>query len=330
MEKVWDDLRFFPDRIIRKSAVLTIGNFDGLHKGHMTLLRKTDLMAKSMENEGKQPEVIRVMLTFSPHPQELISGSGKGFERLFSDEEKLDMAEESGLLDEVILLNFTPEVMHMEPEAFFREILIERYRACGIVVGENFRFGDRGRGTAGFLKEMCLRENIPCCVIPDVYDVQDDPREGKCISSTRIKELLTEGDVRRAADLLGRPYFIRGEVQEGKHVGTEMDTPTLNIFPAPGQMLPRWGVYVSRTHIGEESYRSITNVGGNPTFGGEDPRSETFVFDFSGCLYGKTVRVELLEFIRPEQHFDSVDALKQQLTKDINTASAYFPAESGD
>lgn len=329
MLAVYDDLRFFPNRLRREKAVVTIGNFDGLHRGHRELIRQTDALKNQIEQELSEP-VIRLLLTFTPHPQEImqkmksssnLKGGGEPYRKIYTEEERAELVEETGMIDEMVMLTFEEAVMTMEPRDFYEKILRERYHALGIVVGANFRFGNRGSGTAQLLKEYCEQDHLSCCIVPDIA------QDGETISSSRIKRLLDEGKAEKAWEMLERPYFVEGVVSQGKHLGRRLETPTVNVGFAEGQLVPARGVYISRTYIDGTMYESISNVGINPTFGGEEPRSETFVFDFAGDLYGQKIRIEFLKHIRPEKRFENAEALKEQLREDIDKTRKYF--ESG-
>ncbi len=326
MLAVYDDIRFFPSRIRREKAVVTIGNFDGLHRGHRELIHQTDALKQEIK-KTMSGEVIRVLLTFSPHPQEImqktktasnLKGEQVTYRKIYTEEEKIELVEETKLIDEMVVLTFDESVMTMEPKDFYEKILKERYNAVGVVVGDNFRFGNRGSGTAELLKKLCEEDGLSCRIVPDVA------QDGETVSSSRIKRALDEGEAEKAWEMLGRPYFVEGIVSEGKHLGRRLDTPTVNVGFSEGQLVPARGVYVSRTYINDSMYESISNVGVNPTFGGEAPRSETFVFDFSGNLYGQKIRVEFLKHIRPEQRFESAEALKERLRTDIEITRKYF------
>jgi len=312
MIRTYDDLGpFSKDESV--ACVVTIGNFDGLHEGHRALLKEADKMAQSMSEGGVRPE--RRLLTFSPHPKQLLGDPG--FKLIYTDRQREELVEETGLADRMVTASFTPELMHTEPEDYVTEILKKRYGAVGVVIGDDFRFGNHGAGTSADLVRIGAREGMKVCVVKRVV------MDGDVVSSTRIRALLEAGEMEEANRLLGRPYFVEGPVTGGKHLGRSVGTPTINLKMKAERLVPREGVYASRTIVEGESFESISNVGTNPTFG-DDLRTETFIFDFDRDLYGKTVRVELLRFIRPEQRFEGTEALKKQLQTDIARTKEYF------
>ena len=168
------------------------------------------------------------------------------------------------------------------------------------------------------MEELCRKEKMAGRIIPRVT------AGGEPVCSTRIRKLVTEGRMEEAGELLARPYFLCAEVTRGKHLGTRLQVPTINLIPEADQVIPRRGVYVSRTLVDGQARPSVTNVGCNPTVGGEPLRTETHILDGAGDLYGKKVRVELLHFLRPEIRFENTGTLQEQLLRDIENARKYF------
>lgn len=295
--------------------VLAVGDFDGLHVGHRALIACLEEMALRIQDKtGERP--VRTVLTFEPHPRQVLDG--KPFEQIYSLRQKIRLLEESGMADEVIVLTFTPLLMRTAPEDFFSRLLVERYQAQGVAVGDNFSFGRNGSGTPELLKKLCEKAGLLCTVKECVRMM------GDTVSSTRIRCLLQEGRIEEANHLLAQPYFVDGVVSPGKHLGRKIETPTVNLLMEKGRLLPKFGVYVSRTLVDGVWLDGISNVGDNPTFGGEAPRTETFLFDFSGDLYGRHLLVELLSFVRAEKKFEDARALQAQLDKDIEYTKRYF------
>lgn len=290
-------------------SAVVLGNFDGIHLGHRTLLQEADEVARS---QG----LCRRVVTFSPHPRQRMGQPN--FRLIYNDQQKAELMEETGLVDQLILMRFDSQLQSMQPEAFFHSVLRERYQARAIVVGGNFHFGVGGRGDTALLQALCQEYGLQCRVAPH--------REagGQPISSSRIRRLLEEGEMEEANRLLGRPYFVEGTVRRGKQLGRRMQTPTINLMMREERLAPKKGVYISRTYTDGGQFASISNVGHNPTVGGESLRTETHILEFSGNLYEQTVRVELLKFLRPEQRFESVEALHTQLMRDIANAKEYF------
>ena len=285
-----------------------LGNFDGLHQGHRALLRAASAMA---EETGLAPGVV----TFYPHTAKLLKGQAPV---LYTAEQKEELMAETGQVQWLIRLTFDRTLMELSPETFVSEVLRQRLNVRGGVVGDNFRFGCRGEGTAGTMEELCRKKEMACRIIPRVT------AGGEPVCSTRIRKLVTEGRMEEAGELLARPYFLCAEVTRGKHLGTRLQVPTINLIPEADQVIPRRGVYVSRTLVDGQARPSVTNVGCNPTVGGEPLRTETHILDGAGDLYGKKVRVELLHFLRPEIRFENTGTLQEQLLRDIENARKYF------
>lgn len=297
------------EKVAHKPSVVVLGNFDGIHLGHRTLLKEADGLAQ-------QQGLLRRVVTFSPHTKQVMGQPD--FRLIYNEDQKAKIMEETGWVDELILLKFDETVQTMSPEDFFNRILVKRYQARAVIVGDNFRFGLYGRGDAALLKKLCLEQGLECRAMPRIE------AEGQPISSSRIRALLESGELETANQLLGRVYFVEGKVSRGKQLGRKMQTPTINLLMREERLAPKKGVYISRTYTPGGVYPSISNVGHNPTLGGESLRTETHILGFAGDLYEQVVRVELLKFIRPEQRFDTVEALHTQLTKDIASAKEYF------
>lgn len=269
-----------------------LGSFDGLHLGHRQVIGNT------LSAPGLRPAVI----TFQQNPS--FSLQKKPVPLLTTNEQKLALLEEMGV--EVVYLLPFDRIRDMEPEDFVEAL----YRVCRIRAlscGFNFRFGKNGRGDAGLLKELCRKKGIELSVTPPVSVA------GETVSSTRIRACLEQGDVQQAGQLLGRPFGYDFEVTHGRQLGRTWGTPTINQpFPA-GYVLPRFGVYASLVEVEGQKYYGVTNIGVKPTVGSDCASSETWIPEFSGDLYGKKVPVELLDFIRPERKFDSLDQLKNEI-----------------
>ena len=295
-----------------QGLVLALGNFDGVHKGHRALLTETGRLAEKLGAESG-------VVTFYPHTGVLLRPQNQV---LYTEQQKQRLLEETGRLAWLIRLTFDRNRMEQSPDDFFYQVLRKQLDARGIVIGENFRFGCRGSGDAAKMQELCRNAGVACSVVPQVME------DGAPVSSTRIRRLIRDGRMEKAARLLTQPYRLEGTVVPGKHLGTRLQVPTINIFLESDQLVPREGVYVSRTFAGSQGQASITNVGCNPTVGGEALRTETHILDAGENLYGREVRVELLRFLRPEICFENTDALQKQLMQDIKTAREYFESNN--
>ena len=213
-----------------------------------------------------------------------------------------------------VLFPFREETKSMTPEAFIQEILVERMDAKLICVGEDFRFGCGRRGNVEMLDEYASKYGYELCVFPKICE------DGEVISSTRIRRELAEGKIETANRLLGDPYFVSGEVVHGNALGRTIGMPTANLVPGSQKLLPVYGVYASRVEVDGKIYAGVTNVGVKPTVGASQANVETTLLHFDGDLYGKQMKVYFLYFLRPEQRFESLDALKAQMAYDKKRA----------
>lgn len=276
-------------------AVL-LGVFDGVHLGHRSAL--DELVSSGAE--------VKCVYTFS---SETVTTKGER-KHLLTDDGKRELLL-SGGADEVISADFA-KVKDLTPQEFFSQVLVKELGADIIICGENYRFGKGASATAIDMKAMCENAGLGFkCVKTLIID-------GEAVSTTRIRGLLESGNIALANELLGRAYSISGEVVHGNHIGTELGIKTLNMKPNSAKVLPKSGVYSTNCIIDGKLYKSITDIGTKPTV--DDTHSiiiETHVFDFNDEVYGKTVRVEFLEYFRSEQKFDTLDDLKQTILKDI-------------
>lgn len=284
-------------------AAVAIGNLDGFHRGHQALVA-------SAKSAGGTPAV----LTFSPHPQEVLLPSPEGH-RLTTDSEKFQLLEKAGVAC-VLALRFDLALAAQTPEEFFRNFLQNGLRASSVHVGDDFRFGSRRSGDTRVLASLGRAAGVSVHVIPPVES------GGKRISSSRIRETLKLGQVEEASMLLGRPYFLAGHVEKGAGRGRQLGIPTANVAYAAEKFPPKLGVYATRVVWRGTSFASVSNYGTRPTFTGTGPSVpvlETHLLDFERDLYGQEVKVEFLARVRDEKRFDSVEALRAQVAADIDT-----------
>ncbi len=280
-------------------TAVTLGKFNGLHLGHQKLVNRT-------KEFGRQ-DLKSVVFT--------LNFASRGM--LLTTEERFHMLEEAGI-DYLVDCPFVPEIANMEPEEFVRSVLIERLHARKVIVGADFRFGHDRKGDVHLLKEL-----------EKIYDFQTEIirkklLNGREISSTYVRECLGQGEMEKAASLLGYSYFVTGEVLHGRHIGSRLLVPTVNLVPTTRKLLPPNGVYLSRTHVNGRTLNGITNIGYKPTVGEKFRGVETYLFDFDEDLYGCDIRVELLHYLRQEKKFDSIDDLRRQMKKDIACGREYF------
>ena len=283
-------------------CAVSLGKFDGLHRGHQKLIGRV--------LSGKQQGFASVIFTFEKNPTRMLSGlSGQN---IMTNQERRELLEHAGV-DHLLECPFVPELSHMEPEAFVREVLVKQLHAVFVAVGEDFRFGYRRKGDTRLLRALGEQYGY------QVEVVEKEKSHGRDISSTYVREALHEGNIPLANELLGYRYFVSGEVLHGRQIGRTLGLPTTNLLPPGEKLLPPNGVYLTKTLIDDEDYYGITNIGYKPTVGGETHKGvETFLFDYSGDLYGRQLVVEFVEFERPEQKFKSLEELKARILSDVH------------
>lgn len=295
---------------IEEPTAVTIGKFDGRHKGHQKLLRE---MLCFKERQGLKAAVF----TFDMAPAGVMAGRVQTV--ITTNQERRNKMAKMGI-DYLVEYPFDQNTAHMSPEEFVSEVLVRRMHAKAVVVGTDCSFGYKGKGNAQLLKEMSESCGFEAVIIEKE---QDDHRD---ISSTYVREELDQGNIEKANELLGDPYAIHGVVVHGNHIGGAiLGFPTANILPPPEKHLPPFGVYVSQVLVDGALYRGVTNIGKKPTVEGESPVGvETFIMGLEANLYGKEIEVQLLNFERPEQKFSSLEELKERIEKDKEYAAAYF------
>ncbi len=298
MNTVWYDYSKIESR---NGTAVAMGNFDGLHKGHMKLLSM--LMDVSQDNG-----LHSVAYTFDVHPINAIKGANTL--KLIADNEYKEELLSACNLDTLFFEKFE-DVKDLSPEEFVRDILVEKLNMKVAVVGLHNHYGKNSEGDVKLLRELGQKYGFLVHMIKPLYF--DDI----LCSSTKIREFIDNGDVEMAAELLGRPFKITKPVVVGKKLGRELGYPTANMIPEPGQLIPKVGVYASNAYVDGDAYKSITNVGYAPTAGGGDLQVETHIIGFDGDVYNETLEIEFLYKLRDEQNFGSLDELKAQLAEDV-------------
>lgn len=285
---------------IDEPTVVTLGKFDGLHRGHQKLLNQVF----RFKEHGYKTAVF----TFETTPGTLMSGKLQTM--ITTNEERRVNLERAGI-DYLVEYPFNQKVAHLLPEEFVAQILVGQMHAKAIVTGTDFHFGYQRRGDVTLLQELSPVYDYEMVIVEKALD-QD--RE---ISSTYIREELAAGHIEKANQLLGYSYMIHGEVVHGKHLGTKLGFPTVNILPRMQKHLPEFGVYLSKVIIDGRLYNGITNIGRKPTIEGERPAGvETYIYDLDEDLYGKWIEVRLIGYLRSEKRFESVEELKRQVLTD--------------
>lgn len=296
---------------LHKPSAAAIGKFDGIHRGHQSLLRHV--------LEQKEKGLQAVVFTFDPSPATFFSG--ESLPELTTKREKRRLFEELGI-DVLIEFPLNAGTASMEPERFIEEILAGRMKTAYIAAGEDISFGKAGKGDAALLERMAGRFGYRTQIIEKVC------LDGVEISSSYVREVIKAGDMEKAERLIGEAYSVSGVVAHGKKLGRRLGMPTVNLLPEKEKLLPPYGVYFSEVSVGERVYKGTTNVGCRPTVGGEKQVGvETYLYDFAQDIYGKEIAVRLFSFHRPEKKFESVEALKKQMAADIAQGRYYHRRE---
>ena len=290
-------------------CAITIGNFDGVHKGHQEILRQVVEIARS---EGWRSAAV----TFHPHPTKLVAPQ-RAPRLLTTPVQRASLIEQHGI-DEVLILPFDSAIAHLAPEDFVRDILAGKLKARAILVGDNFRFGYRAAGDVNTLEELGAKYSFETDVVAPVA------WRNRTISSSAIRVAIVEGNVSLACRMLGRPYALEGQVVHGAGVGSKQTVPTLNL-QTDAEVLPKVGVYVTRTRdgAGSREWPSITNVGYRPTFNGHGLSIETYLLSALDSPAPSEISVDFLRWVREERKFDSPAALKTQILRDVTRAQAF-------
>jgi riboflavin kinase/FMN adenylyltransferase len=297
------------------NAYVTIGNFDGVHLGHQMLF--SEVVGKAYRHQR-----VSIAITFDPHPLQVVRPES-GLKLISTFEQKIELIQMANL-DILIVLPFTQELAATSAETFI-ERLLQHVEVEELVVGYDYAFGKGRQGDIPFLREEGRKRGFAVSVVEAYYV------DGMLASSSKIRELVTQGRMREVRKLLGRYYQIRGEVKMGKkRGGAELGFPTANLHIAPEDLCPKHGVYVTQVTYGGKCYGGVLNIGLNPTFSaqdGEQPiRAETHIFDFDQEIYGHPIKVNLLRFLRDEKRFAGPAELAAQIGEDIRQARQVLEA----
>jgi riboflavin kinase / FMN adenylyltransferase len=296
------------------NSIITLGNFDGLHLGHQELL-------KMVIQRAREKSAVSLVVTFRPHPLKILAPE-KCPPLISIYEEKIQLFEKLGI-DVLVKIPFTRDFSAKSPEAFVKDILCETLGAKEIFVGYNYRFGKGRAGNIKTLKGLGERFGFT------VREVEQVSLNGEVISSTKIRELVRDGEVEHAAALLGRPYAITGIVVKGDGRGKGLGFPTANIAPKH-EIIPADGVYAVRLYVRDKFYDGIANIGLRPTFDKKNLTIEVHVFDFNEDIYGEEISLYFIRKIREEIKFENADALTRQIRSDIETAKATLARHQGN
>lgn len=291
-----------------QASVVALGNFDGVHKGHQELIRRT---VDSAREKGLKSAVF----TFANHPKNVLAGKPV-IKNILYPEDKEAIMEKMGV-DYLFSMEFTEEIMHMSTADFIQRILLDAFKMKEAFCGFNYHFGYRAEGDPEVLLQAGRQLGFGINVL-EPFEI-----DGNLVSSTFIRNLISEGLVDACEKYMGRNYSVGGQVVVGNRIGRTIGFPTLNILIDEAMVTPAHGVYVTCCYYNGTRYQSITNVGIRPTIGDEVKNIETHIFNFSKDIYGKDIKVEFLKKLRPEAKFDSFEALSAQIAQDCKDARDY-------
>lgn len=279
-------------------TIFALGFFDGVHLGHQALLQETVKLAKELDATAG-------VVTFSAHPDGLVSGAAPKL--LNTVEDRNGLLRAYGM-ENILELPFNEEVKNTHWASFLTQLV--EAGAAGFVCGDDFRFGSGGLGTPKKLAAFCEKRGISYAIVPQ------QEIGGVRVSSTYVRQLLENGEMEQVNRFLGHPHLLTGQVVEGRQLGRTIGIPTANVLIPEGVAVPKLGVYAGSTVVDGQVYLTVTNIGSRPTVGGHQVRAESWLLDFEGDLYGKTITLALLKFLREEKKFDSLEELKAQILKD--------------
>lgn len=288
--------------------VVTIGNFDGVHLGHQKVINQTIALAKA---QGTQS----LVMTFAPHTRKLLN-SEHAPPLINTSSQKLEVIDKLGV-DFLLMVGFTDDFSHTTPEEFVRSFLVEKLRIKAVCLSSKFRYGYQGRGNIHLLKRMGKVHQFEVVEVEAVY-IDNRP-----VDSTRIRELIREGKVEEASLLMGREYMADGRVTRGVRRGESIGYPTANIQPE-NELLPGFGIYITRCLLKGNLLPSVTSLGVRPTFGENIPTLETHILNFSQQIYGEPIRLYFIKKLRDEMKFPNPDSLREQICRDVQAATEYF------
>ncbi len=286
------------------NAVLTIGSFDGVHQGHQKILTQVRDLAKAEGGES-------VVVTFHPHPRHVLSKDRPDFKLITTVEEKAALLANYGI-DNVIVVPFTPDFYTQSPKAYIEDFLIDRFQPKWIVIGYDHQFGKQRKGSIKDLRQYEANN------IFKLLEIERQEVKDIAVSSTKIRQALALGQVENAAQLLGHSFSLTGKVTHGQRIGHTLGYPTANIELAePNKLIPAYGIYAVKVCHHHEFFQGMLYIGDRPTLANHHNKTiEVNIFDFDQQIYGDQLRIDFVKFLRKDQQFDGLEALKVQLGKD--------------
>lgn len=296
-------------------AVITIGTFDGVHTGHRFILQQLEVAARACNGE-------KVIITFDPHPREVLRPQDRPIHILTTLPEKIALLEQCGI-DHLVVVPFTPAFAAMSASDYISDFLIAKFHPHTIIIGYDHRFGHNREGGLELLEREQARYDYQLLEIPQqvVHDLT--------VSSTKIRNSLESGDIALANELLGYPYFLSGTVMHGDKMGRQLGYPTANLQVTDSRkLIPSEGIYAIRVQLAHETQwrNGVMSIGTRPTFNGSDLRLEAHLFDFNGDLYDQVITVQFIAYLRGNQKFGNVDALIVQMNNDSAKAKEILAA----
>tara|TARA_B100000497_G_C7675351_1_gene407929 strand:+ start:328 stop:1254 length:927 start_codon:yes stop_codon:yes gene_type:complete len=294
-----------------KNTVITIGTFDGVHKGHQKILKRITDIAQSINGES-------ILITFYPHPRFVLQPGNKDLKLLNTLDEKISLLENFGL-DNLVVTPFSKGFSQMPALTYIKDFLVENFQPNTIVIGYDHHFGFNRSGDIDLLKEYQKVFQF------QVEQISKETIEDIAISSTKIRKALLAGDIETSTHLLGHPYQLSGYVIKGEQIGRTLGFPTANIqLTVNYKLIPKTGVYAVMIHIQGENYKGMLNIGFRPTVEGNSKTIEVNIFDFNKNIYGEEISITLVKRLRDEKKFKNLEALKKQITSDKKETLACF------
>jgi riboflavin kinase / FMN adenylyltransferase len=285
-----------------RDTIVTIGVFDGVHLGHVHLIRE-------LLRQASECDLMSIALTFQQHPENLFRAQESRLPLIMDIPSRIKLLKESGI-STVVPLSFTQELAGIDALSFVK-LLKKHLKMQGLVIGSDFALGKNREGNTDRLKELGREHGFSVTVVEPLV------MEGETVSSTTIRKTLTDGDIDKVARFMGRRYRLKGEVIPGDGRGVSLGFPTANLKMPSDYAIPADGVYSVIIYIGEESHAAVTNIGNNPTFNNNEKSIESFILKYDGNLYGQNITIEFISRIRDEIKFSNVEALKKQIAEDV-------------
>ena len=312
-----DVYRFVNDLPQFENAVLTIGTFDGVHVGHQKIIAKIKELAGQVN--GKT-----VLLTFHPHPRLVLHPEETSLKLINTLDEKIHLLDRYGI-DYLLIASFTEGFSQTDPEAYVRDFLVKKINPRIIAIGYDHHFGKDRKGNIEVLKELSVKYGF------EVVEIPKQLVEDIAVSSTKVRQAILNGEIKKANELLGHHFSFEGQVIRGKGIGNELGYPTANIFvDDKNYILPAAGVYAALAEAEGQQLEGMLYIGNRPTFSGEELGIEINIFDWHGSLYGKKVKVEVVAEVRGDEKFDNAAQLQAQIAKDKEAVMAILAEEKAN